>query len=317
MTARRSAAFWYVITLGLVVGGCAAEPSTSPAAAAADPAPAVVARVNGRDVPRGALLTPLLRGYGPVVLEDLVLLEVVRQHAATRGLTLTSRDRAAELERVLQDMAPGRSRGEQLNLLRYMLRSRGMARAHFDLVLDKQALLRRLVADEVHVDDQAVQVEYQRNFGPRAVIRLLAVSELRRAEQARQHLQSGADFAALIDEFSEDQATLGRGGELGPFSAADVDVPEAIRQASFTLEPGQVSDIVFYRDAEQRPWWALLRVETLEPGSTVPLAEVRADMEQAARRRAVQAAMAELQQRLRQEAQVRILDSDLRRGDDT
>jgi peptidyl-prolyl cis-trans isomerase D len=63
-----------------------------------------------------------------------------------------------------------------------------------------------------------------------------------RAEAILAQARSGADFAALAREFSEDEATAVNGGDLDYFSR-DQMVPE-FETAAFALEAGEISDLV-------------------------------------------------------------------------
>lgn len=61
-----------------------------------------------------------------------------------------------------------------------------------------------------------------------------------RISEAAEALKAGRDFAAVVEEFSEDTQTVG--GDLGCFAAGTA-IP-AVEEAAFALEPGQISPIV-------------------------------------------------------------------------
>ena len=58
----------------------------------------------------------------------------------------------------------------------------------------------------------------------------------------RKRIEAGEDFGALAKQFSEDQGSAGKGGELDVFSRGQM-VP-AFEQAAFALAQGQLSEIV-------------------------------------------------------------------------
>lgn len=62
------------------------------------------------------------------------------------------------------------------------------------------------------------------------------------AEDLRDRARSGADFAALAEEWSEDPGSAARGGDLGFFPRGSM-VP-AFEEEAFSLEPGEISDVV-------------------------------------------------------------------------
>lgn len=64
------------------------------------------------------------------------------------------------------------------------------------------------------------------------------------ARELVEKARSGADFAALARQFSDDEETKAKGGEFRPVKPNDTNLPPEIRTAIFALKPGQVSDPV-------------------------------------------------------------------------
>jgi peptidyl-prolyl cis-trans isomerase D len=88
------------------------------------------------------------------------------------------------------------------------------------------------------------------------------------AEDVLKQAKAGADFAALAKKYSEDEASAKNGGDLDYFGKGKM-VPE-FDQVAFTLEPGQVSDLV-----KTQYGYHVIKVVDKKPGTTRPLAEVR------------------------------------------
>jgi len=65
---------------------------------------------------------------------------------------------------------------------------------------------------------------------------------LKRAMDADFRAKQGEDFAALAQQYSDDEPTAKKGGTLPPFRAGQT-VPE-FEDAAFRLKPGEVSDVV-------------------------------------------------------------------------
>jgi peptidyl-prolyl cis-trans isomerase SurA len=72
----------------------------------------------------------------------------------------------------------------------------------------------------------------------------------RKAAALEQQLSTGADFAQVAMDYSEDPASAGSGGDLGyvPESSLSQSDP-ALKKAVMALRPGQVSGIIVLRDS--------------------------------------------------------------------
>lgn len=73
--------------------------------------------------------------------------------------------------------------------------------------------------------------------------RHILVASEEEARQLLSQLQAGADFAALARTFSQDISTRDVGGDLGFFSPGVLTSKE-VEAAAFSLQPGQLSDVV-------------------------------------------------------------------------
>lgn len=269
----------------------------------------IVARVNGQAIRRGDITSVLLRGRGKRLLEELIVLEAVRQEAAKKNIPETDTLVAAQLNRILADMAPGKPRREQLALLDYMLDSRGLTRPEFDLIVERQALLRELVNPYVEVTEEMLRAEYERQHGRRVEVRQLVVSNIRKIEQVQKRLEAGENFAVLVQEASEEEKSLLRGGLLGPFSLADEDVPEPIRAAALGLQTaGRLSEPFAYRDKTGRQRWCLLQLEREIPADGISFDSLRDELARSIQNRKMRQRMSAQERLLRQKALVEIID---------
>jgi peptidyl-prolyl cis-trans isomerase SurA len=73
--------------------------------------------------------------------------------------------------------------------------------------------------------------------GPRDDAAALAL-----AQELRERLVAGEDFAALAQEYSDDTGSATQGGDLGWFGRGAMVAP--FEEAAFSLEPGQISEPV-------------------------------------------------------------------------
>jgi peptidyl-prolyl cis-trans isomerase D len=93
------------------------------------------------------------------------------------------------------------------------------------------------------------------------------------AEKILQEVKSGGDFAALAKKYSEDEGSKATGGDLDYFSRGRM-VPD-FENVAFTLQPGQVSDLV-----KSQFGFHIIKVVDKRPGSTRSLDEVRPQIQE-------------------------------------
>ncbi len=271
-----------------------------------------VAIVNSRAIKQSELLKVLLPAKGRKVLDELVLLEVVRQYGAEKGISVTTVQKQAELDRILQELAPDKTRREQTALFKYMLEKRNLSQAEFDIIIERQYLLGRLVDPNVTITDKLYADEYERQYGRQIIVRQLVTASFRSILEVQQKIDDGTDFARLVEQYSQDQLTLARGGLLGPFSCTDEHIAEPVRQAAFKLNtPGEQTEPFRFYDDGNKEWWCLLQFEKDFPAEATTPAEVRGELTRIIRRRVLNQRMSDLQKKLKQQAAVTILEHTL------
>jgi len=94
-----------------------------------------------------------------------------------------------------------------------------------------------------------------------------------RAESVLKEARAGKDFAALAREHSEDPGSAANGGDLGFFQRGQMVGP--FNDVAFSLPAGAVSDLV-----ETQFGYHIIKVAEKQPARTVPLEEVRPQVEQ-------------------------------------
>jgi len=193
--------FLFLFFLSVFLAGCdssSPQPARLTQTTARQNDNPVIARVDGVEITKSEVVEILLAGRGKTVLDDLALLQAVRNHAAQKGLTGSPEIIESEMNLILDDMAPGKSRNDQLDLFQYMLQSRGLTRPEFNLIVERQALLRRLVDPDPAVTEDLLLAEFDRLYGPKVQVRRLAVSSRRQLENVQNQLALGSDFTELV-----------------------------------------------------------------------------------------------------------------------
>jgi peptidyl-prolyl cis-trans isomerase D len=94
----------------------------------------------------------------------------------------------------------------------------------------------------------------------------------KQAEELLAKARGGADFAQLAKQYSEDDASKVKGGDLDYFGKGQM-VPE-FDKAAFSMTPGQISDLV-----KTQYGFHIIKLVDKKAATTKPLAEVRAQIE--------------------------------------
>jgi peptidyl-prolyl cis-trans isomerase SurA len=89
----------------------------------------------------------------------------------------------------------------------------------------------------------------------------------RKAAALEQQLASGADFAQVAMDYSEDPATTGSGGDLGYVAESSLSQADPnLKKAVMALKPGQISGVVVARDPNGVSYRILKLVSKEAPG---------------------------------------------------
>ncbi len=291
------------------------QPTTQPSANTPIALSVSLATINGRAIGRERVVGLLLRSYGGQVLEQMIGLETAKQATEARGLVVTQAHIDAEYDRALKRLSdplasvtPGTfDRTTAERLLETVLTERNISREVYDLIMRRNAHLRQLALADWTCSESDLRHEFDRLHGRRVRVRHIQLATLDEVAQMRERIRGGEDLAALATSYSANAGSAARGGLLEPFSAVDEDVPAAFLQASFALQPGQLSDAV--RVGE---WYHLIELDGILPADSVKFEQVRDEVEAQLRDRKVDLAMPSLFEKLFEQATIEIHDPLLR-----
>lgn len=308
-------AAWHSPRIQTTTADKPSNPAPQPTVGDGEPASVTIATVNGRAIPLARLHELLMRSRGSEVLEELIGLETAAMAATARGVTVTQDDVDREYDRALRQLvdplssiSPGaidRDRAEQL--LDTVLTRRRVSREEFQLVMRRNAYLRKTVELDLNFTTEALRRETDRLYGKRAVVRHIQLASRGAVERVTASLATGKTFDELARRLSANTSSAARGGLLDPFSQGDESVPGAFREVAFSLKPGEVSGPV--RVGE---WYHLIALERIVPAETVDFDQVRSEVEQILRERTADQSMFAVFEKLFQRATIEISDPALR-----
>jgi parvulin-like peptidyl-prolyl isomerase len=296
-------------------GAAAATGPSGGAASSEHGAVEPIATVGGQVISRERVVDLLLRGHGPGILEQLIVLEAAEQEADRLGIRITTADVDREYEQTLKqlldplaDVSQGMlDREEAERVLDAVLAERNISRAEYRLGIRRQTLLRAIVTAELEATDEQLKRAYDQHYGPQVQVRHIQVATPAQVAEVQSALRQGEDFAELARTHSAHLASASQGGLLEPFTHTDQRVPAALRELAFQLEPDEVSNPL-----RLGRWYHLVRLERRLAAESPPLDRVREQLAQRVRDALAPAAMQDRYRQLLRESEVRIFDPALR-----
>lgn len=270
-----------------------------------------IATVNGRPIARRRVFDLLLRSHGAAVLDQLIGFEAVLLAAEMQGISVTQADVASEYDRALRRLVdplsavtPGPiDREAAERVLEAVLAERSIPRDEFQLVMRRNAYLRKMIVSDMTFTDEQLRREMERLYGRRIRVRHIQLATLGEVERVRERLARGDDFGALAIRHSANVASAEARGLLEPFSAEEEAVPASFRQMAFSLNAGEVSETL--RIGE---WYHLIKLEEIVPARQEDFTRVREELERSLRDRHAEQTMFSLFEKLMKEATIRIHD---------
>jgi peptidyl-prolyl cis-trans isomerase SurA len=252
-----------------VIAGCHGSPSAD-----------VVATVNGKEILRSDLdrlykasIADAPQKPSPVeerlrrlqALRTLINDEILQQRAAKLNLTATDEDVNAKLTEI---KAPY-TEDQFYNLLKQRNETLDEFKKNLRRELTTQKLLNKEIESRINITDAEIAAYYAANKSDwnvvepqyhlsQIVVSVGAVPQgegqpahlqteadaRKKIEAARNHLESGDDFATVASNFSEDPNTVPNGGDMGFVSESSLHSHPEAYDAIMKLKPDQFTDVI-------------------------------------------------------------------------
>ena len=293
------------------VNASAAQSQAPAAQAAAAPQPPkpvpaqlpdVLARVNGESVTKAdferAVAALEGRAGGPVpteqrdriyrqVLDQIVSYKLLVQETHTRKVDASDADVDARIKQI-QGQFPSEAAFKQMldarNTTIDQLKNDARQDMAVQKMIDSEIAPKIVVKPEQLTDfytknpDQFKQPERVRASHiligvPKGADAAAKAQARAKADQVLKDVKAGKDFAALAQQHSDDPGSKANGGDLGFFQPGQMVGP--FNDAAFSLAPGAISDLV-----ETEFGFHIIKVAEKQAARTVPLDEVRPQLEQ-------------------------------------
>ncbi|MET3696236.1 foldase protein PrsA [Bacillus oleivorans] len=199
-----------------------------------------VASVNGNDISEDELYDLLVTQYGNSALDLLITNEIIELESEKQNVSVSAEEINEEVQ-VLMDSYGGE---ENFNMV---LESSGVSLDSLKSDIKTYLLTEKLMAPQIEITEEEMQTYFEENKDMFAQAEQVEASHIlvedeATAQEVKEKLDSGEDFAALAQEYSTDTANAEAGGDLGFFGRGEM--AEAFEEAAFSLEVNQVSDPV-------------------------------------------------------------------------
>lgn len=210
-----------------------------------------LATVNGEQITKEALVKRLLRYHGTQTLDDMINEALISQEAGKRKIAVTKEEIDARIEQMRRDLGENfRMRLAQQNLTPETLPDK----IKFEILLEK------MVSDRVKISEEEVKGTYEQNkeaFYQPELIRLsqIMVSTEKQAKELKGRIKQGENFGTLAKQYSKDEVSRARGGDLGYLQRGVL--PPELAQVAFKLQVNETSDPIKI----DNDWYLLLLTE--------------------------------------------------------
>lgn len=268
---------------------------------------AVVARVEGVELTWSDLARDFAELSGGRVVEEAALDRLLRRRIAEAGLSLSPEDIDRE-RALLIDAIRAESGDEIAGELFVRVRARqGLGEHRFRALLERNAMLRKLVAPGVEVDPEEVRRAYDIVHAERLRIRLITAPTTGQAAGLRRQIRSaeGDKRIAFAEAAARHSAhpSSDRGGLISSFSLRDPSIPSSLRTAAGSLRDGEVSEVVAFDNA-----FAIIMIDERLPPTGVEFSEVAERFSREVRITKERMAMEDYARRLLRNADIQVLD---------
>jgi foldase protein PrsA len=200
----------------------------------------VVAKVGSKSISKEDLYTTLVDQYGEAALDTLIAEKIVELESEEEEITV----KESEMDEELQTIQDSYGDEEAFN---EALASSGASLDSVKENIKTYLLTEKLLKDRISISDDQIKEYFEANKDSFAQAEQVEASHIlvedeETAEEVKDKLADGGDFAELAKEYSTDTSNAESGGELGFFAKGEM-VAEFDEKA-FAMKTGEISEPV-------------------------------------------------------------------------
>lgn len=210
--------------------------------------PDIAGLINGQPVPLDQLAAECVSRHGREILKGEINRTVINNAMKVKNVVVTQADIDSEIARAADSLGYIKKDGtpDVEGWVKSVLQEEG---ATLDLYINDavwpSVALKKLVADQIKITEEDVQKGFESNFGPRAEVLAVVLSNQRIAEQvwseARNNLSEAA-FGELAAKYSVEPVSRSNYGKVPPIRRHSGQ--PTLEKAAFDMNSGELSSVI-------------------------------------------------------------------------
>lgn len=200
----------------------------------------VLAKVEGESITKDELYEVLAKQYGSATISYLIDNKIVELEAEKENIKLSDKEIEEEMQSYIESNG-----GEEA--FHAALEQSGITKEDIKRDIINYLKIVKLLESKIKITDEEMQTYFEENkesFNEEKQVEAshILVAEEATANEVKEKLNAGEDFAKLAKEYSTDTSNSENGGDLGFIRKGEM--VEPFETAAFSMNIGDISDPV-------------------------------------------------------------------------
>jgi foldase protein PrsA len=196
-----------------------------------------VAKVDGEGISKDELYDKMVELYGAATVEQMIADKIVAAEAKKEKVNITESELNKEISKLKESYG-----GEEV--FEQVLQSNNTTLEVIKADLKNYLTIKKLLEPQIEITDEEMQTYFDENkdsFGEAEQVKAshILVADETTANEIKEKLNAGEDFAELAKEYSTDEGSMENGGDLGFFPRGTM-VTE-FEDVAFTIGINEIS----------------------------------------------------------------------------